>query len=181
MPLRSFLTIALAITVGAAGQAQAEPERGVLTAAQKARCETLDADFARTGRIVKMYRAYVGSDGESRIETIDLPGQGGVYYGGKVSLTQFGLGDPSNVVIVYGHPHMDIPLHRSPYREVFLILSGSSTVELPDGTHFDMKPGSLMLSEDQASKTGRGGKSGPCGYVAVDLQYKTPAVAAPAK
>lgn len=154
-------------------------ERGVLTRKQLAQCEKLGADFARTGKVVKLYRAYTGSDGESKVETVDLAGKDGVYYGGKVSLTQFPFGDPSNAVIVYGHPNMDIPAHPSPYREIFLIISGSSTVVLKDGTEFQLKPGSMMLSEDQTSRTGRGGRSGPCGYVAVDFQYK-PAVAAPA-
>jgi mannose-6-phosphate isomerase-like protein (cupin superfamily) len=147
-------------------------EPGVLTRAQLQHCERLGADFARTGKIIKMYRAYTGDDGESKIETIDLAGQSGVYYGGKVSLTQFAIGDPTSAVIVYGHPNMAIPAHPSPYREIFLILSGSSTVELKNGERVHMLPGSLMLSEDQTSHSGRAGRSGPCGYVAIDFQFK---------
>lgn len=136
-----------------------------------ATCPTLDASFARGGEILKMLRAYTGADGQSKIETIDLKGKRATYYGGKVSLTQFGFGDPSNVVIVHGQPNMEIPAHPSPYREIFLIVSGSSTVVLPDGTEHHLTPGSLFLSEDQDS-AGRGGRSGPCGYVAIDFQYK---------
>jgi quercetin dioxygenase-like cupin family protein len=175
MGSRCFLTMALAIAAGSSACAEAK------TAALAAACPTLGADFARSGKVLKLYRAYTGADGKSKIETIDLPGTDGVYYGGKVSLTQFGLGDPANAVIVYGHPGMDIPPHRSPYREVFLILSGSSTIELADGTVYDMKPGSMLLGEDQDSRSGRGGKSGPCGYVAVDFQFKGAAKAEPAK
>ncbi len=175
-----FLSIVFALLAlpSATTAIAAEADRGALSKAQLARCERLNADFARTGKIVKIHRAYTGPDGESRIETIDLKGEGGVYYGGKVSLTQFALGDPSNVVIVYGHPNMEIPPHPSPYREIFLIVSGSSTVMLKDGTKYHMTPGTLLLSEDQSSKTGRGGTSGPCGYVAVDFQYKNAAPAA---
>lgn len=147
------------------------PPNAKLSAAQRARCETLNADFARTGRVLKMYRAYTGADGRSKIESIELKGEVGVYYGGSVSLTQFGLGDPSNVVIVYGHPNMKIAPHPSPYREIFLIVSGSSVIVLPDRTEYELKPGSMVLSEDQGS-TGRGGRSGPCGYVAIDFQFK---------
>ncbi|WP_439486882.1 hypothetical protein [Blastomonas fulva] len=148
-------------------------EKGALTAQQLASCQTLGADFARSGKVLKMYRAYKGADGQSHIETIDIEGKGGVYYGGKVSLTQFGFGDPSNVVIVYGHPDMEIPAHPSPYREIFLIISGSSVVTLADGTEYALTPGTMLLSEDQGTP-GRGGRSGPCGYVAVDFQYKQP-------
>lgn len=161
----------LALAALSFGCAAAEP--GELTAKQKAECARLDADFARTGKVLKVLRAYTGSDGQSKIETIDLKGEGGVYYGGKVSLTQFDLGDPTRTVIVYGHPNMEIPPHPSPYREIFLIVSGSSFVELPDGTRHQLTPGSMLLSEDQTSAKGRGGGSGPCGYVAVDFQYKS--------
>ena len=161
-------------TLIAATLAQAVPaavERGVLTPKQRATCARLDVDFARTGKVLKMYRAYTGPDGKSKIETVDVAGKGGVYYGGKVSLTQFDFGDPTKVVIVYGHPNMVIPPHPSPYREIFLILSGSSEVVLADGKRYPLTPGTMLLSEDQGS-TGRGGSSGPCGYVAIDLQFK---------
>lgn len=171
---RSFALAFYGLAMAWSGGAMAA-EPGVLTPKQLASCQRLNADFARTGKIIRLYRAYTAADGESRIETIDLKGEGGVYYGGKVSLTQFPLGDPANVTIVYGHPHMDIPPHPSPYREIFLIVSGSSTVVLKDGTEFQLTPGSMLLSEDQTSKTGRGGKSGPCGYVAIDFQYKNDA------
>lgn len=176
IPRRALCFAIVMASVVSSACAHAEPatDRGALSPEQRARCETLGADFARTGKIIKMYRAYTGPDGHSKIETIDLSGEGGVYYDGKVSLVQFGLGDPSNAVIVYGHPNMAIPRHPSPYREIFLIVSGSSTVELADGTTYQLTPGSMMLSEDQGS-TGRGGTSGPCGYVAIDFQYKTPA------
>lgn len=137
------------------------------------RCETLGADFARSGEILKMLRAYKGPDGNSKIEEIHVDGKIGSYYGGKVTLTQFGLGDPSFVSITYGHPNIDIPVHPSPYREIFLILSGSSTVRLADGTTYHLTPGTMLLSEDQDTP-GRGGTAGPCGYVAVDLQFKAP-------
>jgi quercetin dioxygenase-like cupin family protein len=92
-------------------------------------------------------------------------------------LRQFQFGDPSNVVIVGGPPDFRIPSHASPYREIFLILAGSSVIELSDGSEQPLKAGSLVLMED-TSGAGHGGRFGPCGYVAVDLQYK---VAAPAR
>ena len=136
-------------------------------------CETLSADFGRSLPILKLLRAFRGPDGNSKIEETALPGKIGSYYGGHVTLTQFDLGDPTKVAIVFGHPNIDIPVHPSPYREIFLILSGSSTVRLADGTEYRLTPGSMLLSEDQDTP-GRAGKAGPCGYVAIDLQFAPP-------
>lgn len=165
------MKLAIALLASFASTMAMAAEPGVLSAKQKAKCARIDADFARTGKLLKLYRAYTGSDGQSKIETIDLEGKGGVYYDGKVTLTQWDFGDPTKAVIVYGHPNMEIPPHPSPYREIFLIVSGSSVVTLADGREFALEPGSMLLSEDQKA-TGRGGRSGPCGYVAIDFQYK---------
>lgn len=162
-----LLAIALLLTSMASHAA----EPGALTTRQKAKCARIDAGFARTGKLLKLHRAYTGTDGQSKIETIDLEGKGGVYYDGKVTLTQWDFGDPTKTVIVYGHPNMEIPPHPSPYREIFLIVSGSSVVTLADGSEYRLQPGAIFLSEDQNAK-GRGGRSGPCGYVAIDFQYK---------
>jgi hypothetical protein len=160
----------LTLTLLAAAALAAAPTPGVLSKAQRAKCERLDVDFARSG-IIKVHRAYTGADGRSKIEVTDMKGDIASFYGGSITLTQYGLGDPTKVVVVYGHPNLKIAPHPSPYREIFLIVSGSSVVELPDGTEHELKPGALFLSEDQKS-TGRGGRSGPCGYVAIDLQFK---------
>lgn len=162
---------AVAVVALMMSPASSAAEPGALTKKQKAECARIDADFARSGKILKLYRAYTGADGQSKIETIDLEGKGGVYYDGKVTLTQWDFGDPTKAVIVYGHPNMEIPPHPSPYREIFLIVSGSSVVTLADGTEYPLQPGAMLLSEDQNAK-GRGGRSGPCGYVAIDFQYK---------
>lgn len=145
--MRSVLlsTLALLACTSAAATPVSEPKIPVLTAKQRAQCERLGIDFARTGKILKLYRAFKGPDGNSKIETIDIEGKIGSYYNGSVTLTQFGLADPSNVVIVYGHPNLKIAPHPSPYREIFLIVSGSSTIDLPDGTHYDLKPGQMLL------------------------------------
>lgn len=173
--IRLLCLTAIALPGSAVAQAASPPDpTGVLTPAQAQSCERLGVDFARTGTILKMLRAFKGPDGNSKIEEVAVDGKIGSYYGGKVTLTQFGLGDPSFVGITYGHPNIDIPVHPSPYREIFLILSGSSTVTLADGTTYHLTPGTMLLSEDQDTP-GRGGKAGPCGYVAIDLQFKAPA------
>ena len=122
---------------------------------------------------LEVHRTYKGADGESHIEMTSLPGTTKSFYGGKTTLTQFDLGDPTRVMLVYGHPNIEIPKHPSPYREIFIILSGSSIMEMPDGTVIERKPGSMVIVEDQGTP-GRSGRAGPCGYVALDLQFKDP-------
>ena len=140
-------------------------------ATPKAKCPTLSADWARDVEVVKALRAYTGPDGESHIEPVPLPGKQGSYYGGSVKLTQFDFGDSTRVVLVYGHPNMNIAAHPAPYREIFIVLSGSSEIHLANGEVHALSPGSMVITEDLGSK-GRSGRSGPCGYVALDLQYK---------
>jgi quercetin dioxygenase-like cupin family protein len=86
-------------------------------------------------------------------------------------LRQFELGNPAKVVIVSGPPDFDLPQHAAPYREIFMVLSGSVTATLSGGQSFAMKPGALILFEDTTGQ-GHGGKVGPCGYVSLDLQFK---------
>lgn len=134
-------------------------------------CDSVKLALGRDMTVVKALRAFKGPDGASHIEPAEIPGVEGAYYGGSVKLTQFALGDPSNVSLVYGHPNIDIPVHPAPYREIFILLSGSSEIRLADGKTYPLGPGSMLIAEDMGS-TGRGGKAGPCGYVAIDLQFK---------
>ena len=69
---------------------------------------------------------------------------------------------------------MQIPIHPVPYRETFIILSGSSEVLTSDGQVVRLGPGSMLMSEDLGTP-GRSGRAGPCGYVALSLAYKEPA------
>lgn len=160
-----LLPLLCILSAPAAADAKARP------AARAAACAALPTSFGRTGEILKMYRAFKGADGNSAIETIDLKGETKSFFNGTVTLTQFGLGDPTKAVIVHGSANAKIAPHPSPYREIFLILSGSSTIELANGTVYTLTPGSMLLSEDQDTP-GRGGTAGPCGYVAVDFQFK---------
>jgi hypothetical protein len=171
---RRFALSALLTVAAAAHAAEPKPATGVppVTPEMQAQCGTLSADFGRDGTTLRMVRAGIGPDGKTVVEDRTIEGQVGAFYGGKVRLTQFGLGDPSNVVIVYGHPGIEIPPHPSPYREIFLILSGMAEMLLADGTRLVLTPGTLFLSDDQGGPP-RGGRAGPCGYVALDLQFKT--------
>ena len=134
-------------------------------------CKAVNITMGRAVEVVRAYRAYKGADGLSHVETIAIPGKTGVYYEGKVTVTQFDLGDPTRASIVYGAPNMTIPVHPAPYKETFIILSGSSLIRTSDGKTYPLGPGSMFVAED-LDTPGRGGSSGPCGYVALSLSYK---------
>jgi len=147
---------------------------GTAFAKDAPKCPPAEVTLGTTGEIVEAIRAYKAADGTSKIETIQLDGKTNAYYGGKAVLTQFDLGNPTKVMLVYGHPGIEIPPHASPYHEVFIILAGSSVMELADGTRRDLKPGTMFFSDDAGSTSVRGGSAGPCGYVALDLQFTAP-------
>jgi mannose-6-phosphate isomerase-like protein (cupin superfamily) len=140
------------------------------------RCPKGDITLARDTEVIELLRVRTGPDGKSYGEMVPLAGTSTRYLG--MVLWQFGLGDPSNVVIVNGPPLFQIPMHAAPYREIFLVLSGSSTVQLSGGSRFELLPGSMVLFED-VTGAGHGGKVGPCGYVSVDLQFKPPPASSP--
>ena len=140
--------------------------------AKATRCQAGGIDIARGVEVVEAYRAFKGDDGLSHIERIKIPGKKGVFYGGTVRVTLFDLGDPSGASFVYGEPNMTIPVHPVPYRETFIILSGSSVVKDGLGKPYPLGPGSMFVADDLGTP-GRSGTSGPCGYVALSLAFKT--------
>ena len=162
-----LLALALA---GGCGEASAKPAR----AGAPLSCGRAPVDIARGVDVVEAWRGYKGADGLSHIDKVSIPGKKGIYYGGKVHVTIFDLGKPSGASFVYGEPNMQIPIHPVPYRETFIILSGSSEVLTSDGQVVRLGPGSMLMSEDLGTP-GRSGRAGPCGYVALSLAYKEPA------
>ncbi len=137
---------------------------------EQAACAAAPMPISRDTAVLEVLHVYTGSDGVSHADVQQQPGKTSTYLGAL--LRQFSFGDPSNVVIVSGPPGFHIPMHPSPYREIFLLLSGSSVIELSDGTQRSLQAGSLALFED-VTGPGHGGLFGACGYVAVDLQFKT--------
>lgn len=138
-----------------------------------AKCPGGVVDIGRGVDVIEAWRGYKGDDGQSHLKRVTIPGSKGAYYGGKVHVTIFDLGAPTGASLVYGEPNMDIPIHPVPYKETFIILSGSSDVQTPDGQVVHLKAGSIVMSEDLGTP-GRRGRSGPCGYVALSLAYKSP-------
>lgn len=173
MQTRHLWTIAAPAALATLAAALAVPLAGASAKSAVApdRCASGDVPLGRAVEVVEAWRAFKGADGLSHVEAIKIPGKTGTYYGGKVTVTQFDLGTPSHASIVYGQPNMEIPVHPAPYRETFILLSGSSRIILSNGEIYPLKPGSMFVAEDLGTP-GRGGKSGPCGYVALSLAYK---------
>ena len=140
-------------------------------------CKRSPVDIGREGKAIRLFHLFSGPDGKSHLDTVTIEGADSAFFSGSGNnavFTQFKLGTPSNVVIVRGPPNVRLPLHPAPYREMFLTLSGSTMMVLPDGSKQDLEPGDLLLTEDVAGTTGHSGLTGPCGYVAVDFQFKAP-------
>ncbi len=166
----SFLTAGLcaaALTYGIANAAT-DPQG----------CKRGPVDIGREGQAIHLYHLFSGPDGKSHLDTVAIEGKDSAFFAGAGNpaiFTQFKLGAPSNVVIVRGPPNVQLPTHPAPYREIFLTVSGSTVMMLPDGTKQELGPGDMLLTEDVTGTTGHSGLTGPCGYVAVDFQFKTPA------
>jgi quercetin dioxygenase-like cupin family protein len=147
--------------------------------AEQPACSKATVDLARAGDSIEVLHVTTGPDNKSHAARIRMPAVFTSYLG--LQLAHFDFGDPANVVIVRGPPDLDIPLHPAPYREIFIVLSGGSTALLSDGTRHELGPGAVVLFED-VTGPGHGATIGPCGYVALDLQFKPapPVPAAPA-
>ena len=87
---------------------------------------------------------------------------------GKV-LTQTLLRPSLKVVLVQRPADEFIPIRAGIGRVMFLTLEGSSSFVLPDGEKATSFPGGLVVFDDKASKTGHGGRTGNCGYVALSI------------
>jgi quercetin dioxygenase-like cupin family protein len=164
--LRLIAAFGLAVAVAGCSVAPAQPS---------AQCRAAPIDISYQTRVLQVLRVYTGADGVSHAEDQAQPAEESTYLGAL--LRQYHFGDPSNVVIVSGPPNFKLPRHAAPYREVFILLSGSSVMELSDGTSHRLSPGSVALVED-VTGPGHGGSFGPCGYVAVDMQFKISPAAA---
>lgn len=168
---RSFLGAAVvALVGGCVGRMQESGDSRSGGGSGGGRCEAHPLDLSYEMRTLNVVRVYTGADGISHAEIQPQAAQESTYMGAL--LRQYRLDDPSNVVIVSGPPRFHIAQHPSPYREMFILLAGSSEIELSDGTRQALQAGSVVLFED-VSGPGHGGVFGPCGYVAVDLQFKS--------
>ena len=135
----------------------------------KAACPAFDpATYSM--KVIRNYRVYTDpTTGDSKVEQVPIPiKETPLLKTGKI-LKLFDFGPAKRVEIVIAPPDLDLPLHPAPYRERFLVLAGSVEMDVADGTKVAMVPGDMVSMDDVASKTGHGGRIGPCGYIDLDM------------
>ncbi|WP_304164518.1 hypothetical protein [Phenylobacterium aquaticum] len=148
-----------------------------LSAAQAAaRCDAPTPPLFPAGvEVIRTIRVYTGADGESHFEDKVTRGVTHPFFKTDKLVAQNIFGPSPKVSLVSGPADQAWPA-RPGGPGMFLGLAGSSFVTLPNGEEREIAPGVLAVFEDQASKTGHGGRSGPCGYVTLSIA-PTPPVA----
>lgn len=119
---------------------------------------------------VRHLRVYTDpTTGDSAMEEAPLPPKRTpLLKTGKI-LYEYNFGKASKVQVVVAPADLLLPLHPAPYRESFLMLEGSVTMELANGTRRELLPGDMTTFEDMDARTGHGGRIGRCGYVALNI------------
>jgi mannose-6-phosphate isomerase-like protein (cupin superfamily) len=156
--------MALAITGVAAGSAlAASPE------AAKAVCPPTTA-FTTELDHLDGYRVFTGPDGFSKVEPLHIDSRkvGLLKTGKTINILSLSPTVTHPVGIVVGPANADLPVHPAPFKEMFVLLGGSVTVTA-GAFKADLKPGAVLLFEDTDSKDGHGGRTGPCGYISLDV------------
>ena len=126
-------------------------------------------DFA-AAPVIRRLRIYTDAKtGDSAIAETPMPPKRTPLMKTGQILLEYNFGASSKVQIVVGPPNLDIPLHPAPYREAFLMLAGNLTMALGDGTRRELLPGDMTVFEDTDARIGHGGRTGPCGYVSLEI------------
>ena len=124
--------------------------------------------FPKGVSVIKAVRVYTAADGESDFQTVTFTGEGKAYFKPGEIFTHTDLGASAKVQFVSGPPNVILKPHKAP-REMFLTIQGSSEIVLPSGKTYPVRPGTLVIFDDATSKSGHGGRTGPCGYVAINI------------
>jgi mannose-6-phosphate isomerase-like protein (cupin superfamily) len=116
------------------------------------------------------YRFYNGPDGRTEVAPFQIDARvvPMLKTGKSLSIIDLPLSHTRNDQIVVGAPDTKIGMHPAPYKEMFIMLSGSVTVTTPK-FKAEMFPGSVIYFDDVGSKTGHGGLTGPCGYISLSI------------
>ena len=116
------------------------------------------------------YRLYTGPGGDTEVAPlrIDARRVPMLKTGKSLSILDLPAAHKRGDEIVIGAPDVEISMHPAPYKEMFIMLSGSVNVTTRN-FHADLRPGSVLLFEDVGAKTGHGGHTGPCGYISLSI------------
>jgi mannose-6-phosphate isomerase-like protein (cupin superfamily) len=116
------------------------------------------------------YRVFTGPDGTSQVAPLRIDARTVPLFktGQKLGILDLPRAPNRNVQIVVGPPNLELPMHAAPYKEMFVILSGSVTL-LTKNFKADLAAGSVLLFEDVTAHDGHGGRTGPCVYISVSI------------
>ena len=127
------------------------------------------ADYA-AAPVLRRLRVYTDpKTGDSAIAETPMPAKRTPLFKTGQILLEYNFGKSSKVQIVVGPPNLDIAMKPTPYRESFLVLEGSFTMKLGDGSVHELRPGDMTDFEDTDARIGHGGRTGPCGYVSLNI------------
>ncbi len=125
--------------------------------------------FPNGVEVFKAVRVYTAANGESAFEDVTFKGASKAYFKPGELFAHVNFGPATKVQLVAGPPNVKLASHPSPYKEIFMTLQGESAVILPSGAKLALTPGVMVIMDDMSSKTGHGGSTGPCGYVALNI------------
>ena len=127
------------------------------------------ADYA-AAPVLRRLRVYTDpKTGDSAVAETLMPAKRTPLFKTGQILLEYNFGKSSKVQIVVGPPNLDIAMKPTPYRESFLVLEGSFTMKLGDGSTHELRPGDMTDFEDTEARIGHGGRTGPCGYVSLNI------------
>ena len=106
---------------------------------------------------------------DSAIEETPMPAKATPLMKTGAIIYEYNFGPGSKTQIVVGPANLVIPLKPAPYRESFLVLQGSVSMQLGDGTKRELVPGDMTVFEDTDAIKGHGGLTGPCGFVSLNI------------
>jgi hypothetical protein len=101
---------------------------------------------------MKYLRLYAGENGESHVEEMQATFDTQQY---APPAPEFGISaaeDTARFVFVNFPAEWTSELHRSPRRQVFVMLSGHLVGEASDGAVIDLRPGDVLLMEDTSGR-----------------------------
>jgi hypothetical protein len=164
-----FLGVAFALSLAVSARAEDTPP----AAGKLAQCPAI-LPFPDGIAVIKGVRVYTAANGESAFEPLTFTGEGKAYFKPGEIFTHNDLGASQKVQFISGPANVVLKPHTAP-PEYFLTLQGSSVIVLPSGQEYAVNPGTLVFFDDSTSKTGHGGRTGPCGYVALNFWPAPPA------
>lgn len=133
-------------------------------------CSTPSAPlFAQGFKAIHTVRVVTGKDGESHFEDGDQSASSHPFFNTGKFVDINVLSNAAKVSLVSGPPNETIPMHPKPAPGVFLLLAGWNAVTTASGEERVIRPGTLLIFDDADSRSGHGGRTGPCGFVSLTL------------